>query len=343
MNIHNTLYELAHRFHLSPTAYAQLRELAQLNHAPPAVHRWLSHVLALLAGGLGGFGVILWVAANWDALGRVGRFAILQTLVAALCAAAILSPRARPAFALAAMCAIGGALAYFGQTYQTGADPWQLFALWSVLALPLCMAVRSDVMWAPWVVVAMTALGLWVSAETGSPWSTSQTMDQFIKLDAWLIGGLIVLAMSPFVQGITGAGRWSMRLALALLVNWVAVYAVYAVLGLLHTSVDALYYLGVLWLAGTVIVFARRRSFDAFCLSAAALAADVVIVAGIVRWMIDPNELDSAVRLFAIGIIAALILAATGSFIVQRVRAASPAQSATGSTAADSETDKAAS
>ena len=76
-------------------------------------------------------------------------------------------PAARAPLALLALLGIGGLFAYFGQTYQTGADPWQLFAWWAALALPLCLGVRSDVLWAPWAAVAVGAISLWVHAHTG--------------------------------------------------------------------------------------------------------------------------------------------------------------------------------
>ena len=41
-------------------------------------------------------------------------------------------------------------LQYLAQQYQTGADSWQLFAIWAALALPLCLGVRHDAMWAQW-------------------------------------------------------------------------------------------------------------------------------------------------------------------------------------------------
>ena len=47
---------------------------------------------------------------------------------------------------------------------------WQLFAVWAALALPLCLAARSDVLWAPWALVAMTGISLWVHAHTGHRW-----------------------------------------------------------------------------------------------------------------------------------------------------------------------------
>ena len=79
----------------------------------------------------------------------------------AAAAVAVLAAAARPALrvpgALAALLATGALFAYFGQTYQTGADPWQLFALWALLTLPLALAARSDALWLPWCLVAMAA------------------------------------------------------------------------------------------------------------------------------------------------------------------------------------------
>ena len=37
--------------------------------------------LATAAAGLTGFGLVLWIAANWDALGRSGQFSLLQAAV----------------------------------------------------------------------------------------------------------------------------------------------------------------------------------------------------------------------------------------------------------------------
>jgi hypothetical protein len=39
-----------------------------------------------------------------------------------------------------------------------------------VLALPLALAARSEVVWAPWALVVMTAAALSVQAHTGHRW-----------------------------------------------------------------------------------------------------------------------------------------------------------------------------
>jgi uncharacterized membrane protein len=161
MNLRLGLYDVAVRHQLDAEAFRRLQAIAGLRDEPDAIARWLPRVVAVLAAALAGLGIILWIAANWDTLGRFGRFALLQGLVLAMGLGALLRPSARAPLALLAMLGIGGLFAYFGQTYQTGADPWQLFALWAALALPLCIAVKSDVLWAPWALVAMSGVSLW--------------------------------------------------------------------------------------------------------------------------------------------------------------------------------------
>jgi hypothetical protein len=155
---------------LDADATRRLHELAGLDGEPPALAGLLPRGIAVLAAALGGLGLIFWIAANWETLGRFGRFALLQGVFLAACAGALWRPAARQPLLLLALLAIGGLFAYFGQTCQTGADPWQLFALWAGLALPLAVAVRSDVLWAPWALVAMSAVSQWVHAHTGHRW-----------------------------------------------------------------------------------------------------------------------------------------------------------------------------
>jgi len=60
---------------------------------------------------------------------------------------------------------IGGLLALFGQVYQTGADPWQLFALWSLLISLMVMTSGQAVMWVLWSVLINVALVLYVDTQ----------------------------------------------------------------------------------------------------------------------------------------------------------------------------------
>lgn len=151
-----------------------------------------------------GSAAICWVAANWQDMTKVQRFAGAQGLLA-LCALAAawtgLRLRGTPGVrrsipgALLALAGIllGALLALLGQTYQTGADTWELFAWWALLLLPWALAAASQAVWLLWALVTNVALVLWLG-ERAFTW--------------WLILG------GPQVASLIVAG-WNLALLLA--------------------------------------------------------------------------------------------------------------------------------
>ncbi len=272
--------------------------------------------IALLAAALLGFGLVLWLAANWDDFGRAGRFAVLQGAVAVAVLAAATRPALRLPAALAALLATGVLFAYFGQTYQTGADTWQLFALWAALALPLALAARSDVLWLPWCLVAMTAVALWLQTHAG--W-TFDVRARHLRAHAiaWAAAAAVAAALAPWMQRATGTGRWSFRLALVLSV---VLLATSALGGLAGDRLAPQYVLAWLLLAATAFAFARPRSFDLFALSATVLALDTLLVAGLARWLFD-GQGDWLGRLLLLALAAAALLALSVRWVQRRAQA----------------------
>jgi hypothetical protein len=117
----------------------------------------LGGVLSLAAG------VIFFVAANWAVLGTAGRFALLQGLLVAAGAAAVVRPppdRIGKLGLLGGFLLTGALLALFGQTYQTGADVYELFLAWAGLGLPVVVLSGSSAAWGAWVLVLDAALAL---------------------------------------------------------------------------------------------------------------------------------------------------------------------------------------
>lgn len=317
MNVRQNLLELAARHHLNPQHTHQLLQGAGLADEPPGLAVWLPRGVAVLGAALGGLGVVMWIAANWDSMGRWGHFALLQGLVLATGAGAALRPQARAPLGLLALLGIGALFAYFGQTYQTGADPWQLFALWSVLALPLCLGARSDVLWVPWALVVVTAISLWVHTYSGHRWSV-QPEQLRVHLLAWTATLVLVTALSSRWQRYTGAGVWGFRTAVTLAVVAVTMTALG---GLFFDSVRAQYTLGVLLLALCAGLLGTPRLFDVFALSAVALGLNALLVCGLVRWLGEGSwGNDWLGRLLLIGLFAAGLLAASVSGILKLMR-----------------------
>ncbi|TJZ65011.1 DUF2157 domain-containing protein [Chitiniphilus eburneus] len=141
-------------------------------------------VLALLSG------IVMMFAANWLAWPRLGRVALAAAVLLAAMAAAW-GTRRDPAahrWAVFAVATLAGVLlAVIGQAYQTGADAWQLFALWALLALPWALYARWLPLWALWLAIASLALVAWQGVHRLDIWFLLFGGDEFnvLLLLAW--------------------------------------------------------------------------------------------------------------------------------------------------------------
>ncbi len=135
----------------------------------PGRRDWYRFIERLLLG-LGilsmALGVVFFVAYNWDTLGKFGKFALVEgALVASLLPLLRYDLHSRIGqFSLTgAAILVGALLALFGQTYQTGADTWQLFATWGVLILPWGVLGRFEPLWVLWIGIVNVAIVLYFS------------------------------------------------------------------------------------------------------------------------------------------------------------------------------------
>lgn len=276
----------------------------------------LDSAARILAALLVGFGVIMAVAANWTAIGRMGRFGLVGGAIVAASALALLVPRFRAGALLGSFLGIGGLLALVGQTYQSGADPWQLFALWAALGLPLAYAARHDVVWSAFVLVVSTAIPLWLFADTG----TLDRAPAGPTLAAWLCAGLLAAAVYPHAAArrVLGGTQWAWRLAFCLLL---ALVTALALLDLLTPrSGFTIYLVGGGGLAFAVWSVVRARAFDLALAAAAILALDTYLVAGIWRVIERAARTDSVPSFMAMGLAAAGVIAASVAGLLHLAR-----------------------
>ena len=158
-------------------------------------------------------GIIFFLAFNWDELGRFGKFALVEAaMVAALVVYLRLPDSSRVGSALLFGLALltGALLALFGQTYQTGADTWQLFATWALFVTPLALLGRTVVLWVLWVLLANLALVLYL--ETFRPfWFLYEI--PMLALILWGFNSLVQLVWELAALRWTWLGqRWAVRL-----------------------------------------------------------------------------------------------------------------------------------
>lgn len=118
---------------------------------------------AWLAALLFSAAIVCFIAANWSYLSPAVRLGGVQVLLATVALTALprrMPPLARTLLLFLACVLTGVLLALIGQTYQTGADPWTLFALWAVLMLPWAYAGAAPAITLLVLAVANVALGL---------------------------------------------------------------------------------------------------------------------------------------------------------------------------------------
>lgn len=307
MSTRLAILELTNRHRLDAATLSSLWRLARLGEPSPQLPTLMRRGAGMLAALLVGLGLIFLVAANLDALSRLQKFILLQACTAAVCLGAAFLPRMRTPLALLGLLAIGGLFAYFGQTYQTGADPWQLFALWAVLALPLALGARSDTVWSAWVIVAMTALTTWDAAQSGGWRFTSE--DLGIHFLVALLATVIAVLMSQAFIRFSGAGKVAFNLAV--LLATISVTGA-GMLALFERGGNALLYylLGLLILGVGAAFLTQRRLFNVTALSVIALGVIFLLDAGLLRLFDSGGSGEGillVVGLAAVGLMAAAV------------------------------------
>lgn len=295
------LHDLVQRYTLTPS---QVYGLWRIASQPPA--HWLTYlrrVLQLLAALLLGAGLIFWVAAHWPEQSRSFKLNLLQAAVLLPGVLALLLPRLRTALLLLALLAFGGLLAFVGQTYQTGADAWQLFAAWAALSFFWLLLARSDGLWSVWLVIAGTGLALWSGEALLNPLGDlfRRAPHHVLLLACW-IPLLLWPWLLPYLRGCAVHSVRSSRLVAALLALSVwtgeGLWGVFTEAGLgLYATACALVML-------TLLLAWRQRAQAVLAL--ALLAANVLFLGGCARLLFSDGGSDLVAAFYSMALLAAM-------------------------------------
>ena len=311
--MHATVHEWVQRLALEGAGAQQRWQLAGLHRPPAGLQRHLERGLALLAALLLGAGLVFWVAANWEVQTRGFKLALLQGALLLSVLAALLWPRTRTAALLLATLALGGLLAFVGQTYQTGADAWQLFATWAALALVWTLVARSDGLWALWLLIAGLAIALWSGESLFNPlgsllnWRSSSR--NWVTPLLWV--AVFVLPLMLPRLGVPAPARTASRLAAAMALSaWVAL----GLWGLFLQSQTGMFLLVLLLATAALAVALVQRPRDFAVLAMAVLALNVLVIAGFAR-LLSENPTAGAGAAFVLTALAAACVGLSGTWL----------------------------
>lgn len=253
------------------------RQALQVAHAIPTGAAWRQFLdrlllwtgIVALSASLGFF-----IAANWSALGRFGKLELVEGVIVAAAGVVVwrgIDSGWGRALLIVASLAVGTLLALVGQTYQTGADPWQLFAVWALVIAPWLVAGRQPALWLLWIGIVDVAAWLFVSAELGS--------DRSEKTALWMLFAIQAVALIVWEVAIARGVRWlDVRWAPRVLAVGAGLAASLLVVDAIfrNTAMDpALPAYGAL-LAGYYWAY-RIRRLDVFVLAAGVLSLAVLV------------------------------------------------------------------
>ena len=122
---------------------------------------WIERLFLSLGASLLLAAVLFFFAYNWQDLSKWFKFMLVEAALLSCLFGALLPLKSEAigqTLGVAASFLLGVLLALIGQTYQTGANAWTLFALWSALILPWVLLSRFSPQWALWLAVTNIAL-----------------------------------------------------------------------------------------------------------------------------------------------------------------------------------------
>lgn len=241
---------------------------------------FIDHLLLWLGALALAFAAMFFIAYNWSDIGHFSKFALVEGLIVlaigAYCRFAEQTSASKVAL-LVATISLGVLLALYGQTYQTGADPWQLFFNWALLMVPWALIGRFPALWIVWVVLINTSIVLYHQTFRGALWLMVDSDTTMLWL-LFLINTL-VLAAWEFL-----AARWhwlSERWALRLLaigsglpMTWLVLEAIFDRSP--DTNLSGLVWAA--WLAVLSVIYRKIRP-DLFMLAGGCLSGITVAVA----------------------------------------------------------------
>lgn len=291
--------------------------------AAAAWRRFLAGTLLMLGAGLVLAGIVSFFAFNWASLGKFAKFGLLEAGIAG-CAAIGLWRRDTTAGKVAMFAAavlVGPLLGVFGQTYQTGVDPWGLFAAWAALILPWVIAAAFTPLWVLEVALCDLALVLfWDQVLDPSPAS-------WMYLFA-LLAGIHILAVAaweaqwhwrrptPWLTAL-----WAPRLAIAAAFGFLLAPATAFVIDFTPNGPARTFGFYALWLAvAAAIAVYRYVREDLFMLTVAGGSVLIMITIGLGRFLFETMKLEmGGAFLMALFVIAEVVVAV--SWLRRSVRA----------------------
>lgn len=281
----------------------KLEQALAVTHSVPSAAanlRFLSAVVLVFAVLLLCSGVVFFFAYNWDDLSRQGKFALAQgALILSLLPllrVQLHHPIGQAAL-FAASLLVGALLAVIGQSYQSGADNYQLFLVWAVLISPWVLLARTPALWLLLLVLlnlsVLFALDDLSIQRLFAPFSHPGWF--VFALNSCAAGLWICVSQRLPSRPILHYSERAISLYSLLIITLLAMQSIYSAVGSDGLSLPVWAGFSALWW-----YLYRRRQLDLVMLSALLLAAIALVVTVLINALSNSLPVDGLLLILAL-------------------------------------------
>jgi uncharacterized membrane protein len=261
----------------------------------PAWRKFLQLLLITLGIAFTVAGIVFFFAYNWENLGKVGKFAIVEGCIVAITVAVLFSRLAlivKKILLTGAAIIVGAMFAVFGQVYYTGANTCDFFLAWTVFISLWAIVSNFPPLWLVYVALINTTICFY--AQQVAPWSRDFTFLLLLLVNVACF--LFFMLISTF--GSITVPRW-FRNVLGL---WTAGIATIGVNGAIldkHLDVTAIsiyVFTAVAYIAGALYGFRQKSGFFLGSISFSV----ILMIASLLVRILPSVEMMSFVSLFVV-------------------------------------------
>lgn len=303
--------------HLNEAALPKSLDLTDADPSPSDWRHFIDCLMLWFGSIFMAAGVIFFFAYNWQEMSRFAKFGLVEFCIAVtvlLCWKLGLDRPSGKAALFAANLLIGALLALVGQTYQTGADPWQLFATWAAMIIPWVVIGRFGALLLFWVGLVNLSLLLYFQnfprffGVFGVLFGTETLLWTFFIFNTTVLC-LWEIAATLRVEWL--GERWSLRVMSVASGSLITILAVWAILDFREFGIAGpTCYL--IWLTVAYVVY-RHKVKDLFVLAGGVLSVIIVATAWMGKWMLFDH--GSAGGFLTIGVAVIGLSAAGGMWL----------------------------
>lgn len=258
------------------------------NHKPKDWFDFISQSMLWLGSIAIAIGVIFFFAYNWQDMSNLSKFVLLQSLIV-ISGFTYTQLQKYSSFSSANLLfialLIGALFALFGQTYQTGKDPWQLFFIWTLVMTPISYISRSAVLWLFWLALANLTVILLLDVRYGwfaTLWYRDKDIIYYI-----LLNGITAIVFELLFRVQRLYNRIAAQVGLVLTMIGMTWMIIYYIFDMRNNGIEYLFYL--LWMAA-VYYYYRIKTLDVLVLSSWVVSG-IVFTIGMLGRLVD-NDFD---------------------------------------------------